>query len=100
MGRRWRRFADCPRTSVLSTVREVDRVSLVSGFILLALGGVLILDQSDVIDLSLNLAAALLAASLGAVLLVSGFNEGDRERLARARGWSRRESPIGDDPNR
>jgi hypothetical protein len=85
---------------VLSTVREVDRVSLVSGFILLALGGVLILDQTDVIDLSLNLAAALLAASLGAVLLVSGFNEGDRERLMRARGWSRREPPIGDDPNR
>jgi hypothetical protein len=75
-------------------------VSLLWGLILLALGAVLILDQTEVIDLSLNLAAAVLAAALGAVLLVSGFNEGDREQSIRARGWSRGGSAIGDDSDR
>jgi membrane protein DedA with SNARE-associated domain len=79
---------------------EVDRVSLVSGLILLALGGILILDQVEAFDLTLNIAAAALAAAAGAILLVSGLREGDREAAARARGWPPPAETVRDDPGR
>jgi hypothetical protein len=60
---------------MLVTDRRVDRVSLVAGLVVMALGGLLILDQSDVIELSGGMAAALLAAGLGAILVTVGSTE-------------------------
>ena len=53
--------------------RRIDRVSLTAGLVVIGLGGLLLLDQEDVIDLTLGLAGALVAATIGTILLVSGL---------------------------
>ena len=61
--------------------RSLDRVSLTAGLVIIGLGGLLLLDQEDVIDLTLGLVGALVAAMIGAILLVSGLAGGEgRER--------------------
>lgn len=61
--------------------RSLDRVSLTAGLVIIGLGGLLLLDQEDVIDLTLGLVGALVAATIGAILLVSGLAGGEgRER--------------------
>jgi hypothetical protein len=50
-----------------------DPASLVSGLIVMALGGVLLLDQVDVIDLRLEYMAPLVLAALGGILLACGL---------------------------
>jgi hypothetical protein len=55
--------------------RRPDAVSLVAGLAVLALGVVLLLDQEGAIDLSLGMAGALVAATLGAILIASGLGE-------------------------
>jgi hypothetical protein len=52
---------------------RVDRVSLAAGLVVIGLGGLLLLDTEDVIDLSLGLVGALVSAALGVILLVSGL---------------------------
>ena len=53
--------------------REVDRVSLVAGLVVTALGLLLLLDRTGVIDLGYGYAAPAVAAALGAILLVAGL---------------------------
>jgi hypothetical protein len=57
---------------------RVDRVSLVAGLALMAVGTLLVLDQADAIELSPGIAGAALAAALGAVLVVSGLSGEER----------------------
>lgn len=61
-------------------IRNVrDPVSLVAGITFLALGVLLILDQSDAIELSFGWIGAALAAVLGAILVASGLSESEDE---------------------
>lgn len=55
--------------------RGVDRVSLVSGLVLIGLGTVLLFDQTGAFDLSPGLLGAALAAAVGVILLASGIGE-------------------------
>jgi hypothetical protein len=57
---------------------RVDRVSLVAGLALMAVGTLLVLDQAEAIELSPGIAGAALAAALGAVLVVSGLSGEER----------------------
>jgi hypothetical protein len=51
----------------------VDRVSLVAGLAMMAVGALLVLDQADAIELSPGIAGAALAAALGVILVASGL---------------------------
>jgi peptidoglycan/LPS O-acetylase OafA/YrhL len=65
---------------VRCVIRNVrDPVSLVAGITFLALGVLLILDQSDAIELSFGWIGAALAAVLGAILVASGLSESEDE---------------------
>jgi hypothetical protein len=56
----------------------VDRVSLVAGIAFALLGGLLFLDQLDLIALSWGLAAAAICAAAGAALVAAGLSpDGD-----------------------
>jgi uncharacterized MnhB-related membrane protein len=55
--------------------RRVDSVSLAGGLAVIATGALLLLDQEDVIALSLALVGAIVAATIGVILLVSGLAE-------------------------
>jgi hypothetical protein len=55
---------------------RVDSVSLVAGLAIIGVGALLLLDQEDVIDLSLGIAGAVVAAVLGVILIASGLAEG------------------------
>jgi Domain of unknown function (DUF5668) len=50
-----------------------DPASLVAGLIVIALGGVLLLDQADVVDLRVEYMAPLVLAALGGILLACGL---------------------------
>jgi hypothetical protein len=63
------------------TESPLDRVSLAAGLACLLVGAVLGLDQLDVISLSPDLAAALICAAAGVVLVVSGLTP--RQRAGR-----------------
>jgi hypothetical protein len=52
-----------------------DVVSLGSGLGLITVGGLLLLDQSGSIELTIGLAAALMAALIGMILLLSGLTD-------------------------
>ena len=56
----------------------LDRVSLVAGVAIAALGGVLALDQAGALALDYGWAAAAFAAVTGVILLASGLDERDR----------------------
>jgi hypothetical protein len=56
----------------------VDRVSLVAGMAMMAVGALLVLDQADAIELSPGIAGAALAAALGVILVVSGLADDRR----------------------
>ena len=60
--------------------RELDRVSAAAGVAVTVMGVLLLLDQEDVVELSLGLVGALIAAVLGAILIVSGLCEEAGER--------------------
>ncbi len=57
---------------------QVDVVSLSAGLGLTAVGGLLLLDQAGSVELTLGLAAALMAALIGMILLLSGLNDDER----------------------
>jgi hypothetical protein len=50
-----------------------DPASLVAGLITIALGGLLLLDQADAIDLSAAYAVPAVLAALGGILLACGL---------------------------
>ena len=50
-----------------------DPASLVSGLIVIALGGVLLLDQAGAFDLAAEYMAPLVLAALGGILLACGL---------------------------
>jgi hypothetical protein len=56
-----------------------DPVSLVAGAVFLALGVLLVLDQAGAIELTLGWVGALMAATLGAILVASGLSESGDE---------------------
>ncbi len=56
-----------------------DPASLVSGLIVMALGGVLLLDQADVFDLRFEYMAPLVLAALGGILLACGLTGPPRD---------------------
>jgi hypothetical protein len=56
-----------------------DPASLVSGLIVIALGGVLLLDQADAIDLRFEYMAPLVLAALGGILLGCGLTGPPRD---------------------
>jgi hypothetical protein len=51
-----------------------DIAALVAGLVVLALGGVLMLDGLDVIDLSFEAFAPIACAALGSILLANGLS--------------------------
>jgi hypothetical protein len=55
--------------------RRFDIVSLVAGIALSALGAILLLDQTGVIDLQFDYAAPAVLAAAGAILLASGLEK-------------------------
>jgi hypothetical protein len=60
-------------------VREqLDVVSLGAGLGLIAVGGLLLLDQAGSLELTIGLAAALMAALIGMILLLSGLSDDER----------------------
>ncbi len=56
-----------------------DPASLVAGLIVIALGGVLLLDQADVFDLRLEYMGPLVLAALGGILLACGLTGPPRD---------------------
>jgi hypothetical protein len=57
---------------------RIDVVSLGSGLGLIAVGGLLMLDQAGSLELTIGLAGALMAALIGMILLLSGLNDDER----------------------
>lgn len=57
---------------------RLDVVSLGSGLGLIVVGGLLLLDQAGSLELTIGLAAALMAALIGMILLLSGLNDDER----------------------
>lgn len=55
---------------------RIDTVSLAAGLALAALGALLLLDQEEVINLSLGVVGAAIAAVIGIVLIASGLGKG------------------------
>jgi hypothetical protein len=58
-------------------VRRPDPPSLTAGLVLIALGGVLLLDRAGAVDLGFGVVAPVVCAALGAILLASGLTRGD-----------------------
>ena len=57
-----------------------DLVSLASGAVIAALGALVLLDSSGAFDLSLGWLAVALTSAVGAILLIGGLADGDRDR--------------------
>ena len=53
---------------------RADPVSLVAGAVITALGGLLLADRVDALDLRFGLLTPLVLAALGAILLASGLS--------------------------
>jgi hypothetical protein len=59
-------------------VKPVDWTSLAAGFVLIALGGLLLLDRVEAVDLRFGYLWPALLAAVGAILLASGLSRRDR----------------------
>ena len=57
---------------------RLDVVSLGAGSGLIAVGGLLLLDQAGSLELTIGLAGALMAGLIGMILLLSGLNDDER----------------------
>ena len=57
---------------------RLDVVSLSAGLGLIAVGGLLLLDQAGSVELTVGLVGALMAALIGTILLLSGLNDDER----------------------
>jgi hypothetical protein len=60
------------------TGHRVDVTSLVAGVVITALGTLLLLDRTDVLDLRFGYFWPALTATIGAILLASGLTRGRR----------------------
>jgi hypothetical protein len=60
-------------------VRQVDRTTLVAGLLTTVAGMLLLLDQTEAIDIGFGYGLPLLIALVGAILLTAGL-EGPRDR--------------------
>jgi hypothetical protein len=58
--------------------RDIDVTSLVAGFVIAALGTLLLLDRVDALDLRFGYFWPALTATIGAILLASGLTRGRR----------------------
>ena len=58
------------------TAKEPDRISLIAGLVLVALGVVLLLDSTGVLDLTFGSMAPIAFGAVGAILLASGLSRG------------------------
>lgn len=58
-------------------MKRVDRLSLASGVVVIALGALVLLDSSDAADLPLGWVTVAVTAALGLVVLISGLVDGD-----------------------
>jgi hypothetical protein len=56
-----------------------DRVSLVAGVAVIVMGTLLLLDQEDVLSLSLAIVGAIVSAAVGTILIFSGLGEEDHD---------------------
>lgn len=56
--------------------RDIDVTSLVAGFVIAALGTLLLLDRVDALDLRFGYFWPALTATIGAILLASGLTRG------------------------
>jgi hypothetical protein len=57
---------------------ELDVTSLVAGLVIIALGTLLLLDRTDVINLRFGYFWPAITATVGAILLASGLTRGRR----------------------
>ena len=57
-------------------LQRPDIPALVAGLVVLALGGVLMLDGLDAIDLSLEALAPIACAAVGTILVANGLSRG------------------------
>jgi hypothetical protein len=55
--------------------REIDRVSLAAGVLIIVIGVLMVLDQSSDVSLSGGVIAALFVGVFGLILLISGLFE-------------------------
>jgi hypothetical protein len=75
--------------------RPVDLVSIVSGLAVTALGVLLLLDQTDAIDLRFDYTAPAVLATVGAVLLAAGLSPRERGDGRAARSTDTPAAPTG-----
>jgi hypothetical protein len=54
--------------------REIDRLSLIAGLVLVAFGVVLLLDRSGTLRLTFGTMAPMAFAAVGAILVVTGLS--------------------------
>ena len=59
---------------------KVDRLSLGAGAVIAAIGGLILLDDSGVIDVSLGWIAVALTAAVGVIVLLSGLADSGPSR--------------------
>lgn len=64
----------------MSGARSFDTVSLVAGIVVIALGGILLLDRLGVLDIGFGYFFPLLTAAVGAILLAGGLAARPRQR--------------------
>ena len=57
---------------------RLDVVSFSAGLGLIAVGGLLLLDQAGSVELTIGLVGALMAGLIGMILLLSGLNDDER----------------------
>jgi hypothetical protein len=59
---------------------RIDPISLGAGVIIAATGGLILLNESGVVDLTLGWIAVVLTAAVGAIVLLSGLANGGAGR--------------------
>jgi hypothetical protein len=59
---------------------RLDVTSLVAGIVVIALGGLLLLDRLGAIDLGFGVLGPALVGAVGAMLLASGLSQGAEQR--------------------
>jgi hypothetical protein len=58
-------------------VRQVDWTSLAAGLVLIGLGGLLLLDRTEALDLRFGYLWPALLAAIGVIVLAAGLSRGD-----------------------
>lgn len=58
-------------------MRQVDWTSLAAGLVLIGLGGLLLLDRTEALDLRFGYLWPALLAAIGVIVLAAGLSRGD-----------------------